>query len=300
MKNMSDEWQARVQRAIERKNKLQSFGLRAFGLIVSTKHGLFAVNVEDSMVTSALLNEGSYADHELDILQSFVSETSDVLVVGPHIGSHAVPLSKKCRNLTAIEANPNTFIYLKANILLNECNNIKLHNLAANDKQEKIKFLLSRENSGGSKRMPLEPHLHYVYDEPETIEIDAVSLDQLLGQNGFDLILMDIEGSEYFALRGMQKILANSKVLAVEFLPHHLIEVANIGPAEFIETIFPHFDWMYLEKSGELVPNEKISDRITSIYDSREGHDLIYFLKDISPAWLKEKFICDLDPKSAG
>jgi FkbM family methyltransferase len=291
--DMAENWQQRAQAAVERKNKLLSFGPNAFGLIVSTKHGFFAVDVEDNFVATALLHEGSYADHEFDMFQSLISETSDVLVVGPHIGSHAVPLSKRCRSLTAIEANPNTFTYLKLNMLLNDCNNMKVYNSAASDKKEKIKFLLSRENSGGSKRAPLEPHLRYVYDEPETIEIDAVSLDQLLGAATFDLIVMDIEGSEYFALKGMQNILERSKTLAVEFLPNHLKDVADVGPRDFIDTILPHFSWMYLEKARSLVSKEKIAERIVGMYDRGERHDLIYFLKDVSSEWLQEKVTDD-------
>jgi len=292
---MSDEWQQRAQRAVERKNRLQSFGPHAFGLIVSTKHGFFAVNVEDNSVTSALLHQGSYADHELDMFESLISQTSDVLVVGPHIGSHAVPLSKRCRSLTAIEANPNTFTYLKANMLLNQCSNMNIYNVAASNKKEKIKFLLSRENSGGSKRVPLEPHLCYVYDDPETVEVDAMPLDQLLGPTAFDLIVMDIEGSEYFALMGMQNILASSKTLAVEFLPNHLKDVADVGPQDFINTILPHFPWMYLEKDRSLVSKDKISERIVSMYDAGENHDLIYFLKDVSSEWLQTIVTDDFD-----
>jgi len=218
-----------------------------------------------------------------------------VLVVGSHIGGHVIPLSKRCHSLTAIEANPNTFAYLKLNMLLNQCNNTKIHNIAASDKEEKIKFLLSRENSGGSKRVPLELHLPYIYDDPEIVEIDAVSLDQFLGRTAFDLIVMDIEGSEYFALKGMQNILASSKTLAVEFLPNHLKHVADVGPKDFIDTILPHFSWMYLEKARSLISKDEISQRIVDMYDRGERHDLIYFLKNVSSEWLQEKVTHNLD-----
>ena len=45
---------------------------------------------------------------------------------------------------------------------------------------------------------------------------------------------MDIEGSEYAALKGMPKAISNCRVLVVEFIPHHLKNVANITPDQFL------------------------------------------------------------------
>ena len=48
----------------------------------------------------------------------------------------------------------------------------------------------------------------YFYDSPEIIKVPAGPLDDVLAGQTFDVILMDVDGSEYFALRGMQTLLA--------------------------------------------------------------------------------------------
>ena len=115
------DFKERAKAAHERKEKLNSFGPHAFGLLVDTHNGFFVVDVEDTSVSGSLLKHGTYADNEFNLFQSFISEKSEVLVVGAHIGSHVVRLAKKCKNVVAIEANPNTFKYLKANLALNAC-----------------------------------------------------------------------------------------------------------------------------------------------------------------------------------
>ncbi|MDB5689675.1 MAG: hypothetical protein JWL91_1551 [Sphingomonas bacterium] len=284
---LPSDWEQRSLRASERRERLMSFGPHAFGLLVDTRNGLFAVDPEDNSVSAALLRDGSYADHELALARSVVSAAGDVLVVGTHIGALAVPLAKSCRELVAIEANPHTFAYLKANMLLNGCTNATLHNLAASERDETIKFLMNRDNSGGSKRMPAFLREHYVYDDPEVIEIDAVPLDRLVGARAFDLIFMDIEGSEYFALKGMQELLGRAGALAVEFLPHHLIDVANVGVDDFIAVVVPHFGYMYVPGTPQLIEGEDIAARLRAMFAAGEQHDGLYFLKTPTAEWMR-------------
>ena len=92
-------------------------------------------------------------------------------------------------------------------------------------------------NSGGSKRVPVNNHYMYTYDNPEVIDVEAHSLDNYLSNTSFDLVLIDIEGSEYFAMRGMKEILTNTKTLIVEFLPHHITNVAGIRLTDFLDNI---------------------------------------------------------------
>ena len=158
------EWEDRALAAAARRARLRSFGPNAYALLVKGKHGIFAVDPEDASVTRHLLDTGEYAEHELALAASFVGPDSDVLVVGTHIGALAVPMSRLCRTMDAVEANPSTVELVGANLRLNDCRNVTLHPVAASDRRGEIKFLLNRENSGGSKRKPLRDQVHYVYE----------------------------------------------------------------------------------------------------------------------------------------
>jgi FkbM family methyltransferase len=124
-----------------------------------------------------------------------------------------IPLSGLCKKVVAIEANPTTFGLLEINLRINDVRNCRALNVAASDRKETLQFIINRTNSGGSKRMPVIRDYRYFYDNPETIQVPAVPLDDLFRDEAIDLIVMDIEGSEYFALKGMQTILSRANVL---------------------------------------------------------------------------------------
>lgn len=266
-----------------------SFGPNVRGLYVESPEGRFILDPEDGFVSAALLRKGVYKDAEYKLMKSIVSKDSDVLIIGAHIGAHAVRISRDCRSLVAVEANPRSFGYLKANFLLNECSNVTAYGVAASDRAEKIRFLVNRENSGGSKRMPLTVHRAYVYDNPETIEVNALPLDALIGPKAFELILMDIEGSEYFALKGMQQILARSKTLSVEFLPHALKNVAAASAGDFLALLLPHFECMYVPGHNRTYPKAEMLGKLETIYQANEDHEGLLFVKGPLPDWLKQR-----------
>jgi FkbM family methyltransferase len=202
-----------------------------------------------------------------------------VLIVGAHIGAIAIPLSQQCGDLTAIEANPDTFQLLETNILLNKANNIKALNVAANDRTESVKFVANRANSGGSKRMPKIKHSMYFYDSPRIVDVPAASLDEFLPLHKFDLVIMDIEGSEYFALKGMQKILQSANALFIEFLPHHLKNVAGVTVTEFLKYISPHFDYLFVPSTLQRTTRQQFLPALQRMYDAGDGDDGLVFSK---------------------
>ena len=257
----------------------QTLGDHLLAMIATTEQGLFAVDPEDRVVGRELLQRGSYGKDEVVRLERYVSPDAGVLVVGAHIGSLVVPLSKKCRDVVAFEANPSTYRLLAINLLLNEVTNCRAVNLAANDVKGTIEFLMSRANSGGSKRVPLIKKAMYYYDKPETVSVEAVRLDDFLEQEGFGLVVMDIEGSEYFALQGMQRILKGSRALAVEFLPHHLKNVSSASVQQFLSLVEPHFSTLTIPSKEVRVERGNFQTTLQRMYDANQGDDGIIFEK---------------------
>ena len=153
---------------IKSKRLRKKLGKNVRAIITESQNGLFAVDPEDLEVGKKILS-GGFAIEEINRLKSYIDSNSKILIVGSHIGSVAIPLSKYCKSVTAIEANPKTFELLMINIELNNANNIKSHNVFANDKKEKVEFLLNTVNSGGSKRKPKNSNFLYEYDNPKDI-----------------------------------------------------------------------------------------------------------------------------------
>ena len=258
---------------------------RAFALVGDTDIGPMAVSIDDMEVSRRLLEQGSWEQAEVQRILKLLCAEDRVLVVGGHIGSLAIPIARHCAELKVIEANPETFRLLRINLLLNHSDNVEALNFAANDTGGSLRFLNSRINSGGAKREPKVARRGYTYDNPEVIEVPAFVLDEKFAGQAFDAVIMDIEGSEYYALKGGQKVLASARMLVVEFLPHHLKYVASVGPREFAELLVPHFGAMYIPGTGRTILRDDIIPTLVQMYERDMEDDGLIFVKD--PAQLE-------------
>ena len=261
---------------LKSKRLRKKLGNNIKAIITNSQNGIFAVDPEDLEVGQKL-RSGGFGLEEISRLKKYIDKDSSVLIVGTHIGSLAIPLSKHCKEITAIEANPKTFELLEINLQLNNIENITPHNIFANDSTEKVEFLLNKVNSGGSKRKPKKSNFLYEYDNPEVIELETHQLDNYLSEHNYDLILLDIEGSEYFAMKGMKEILSNCKTLVVEFLPHHLKNVADIDVDTFISALPGHFTNFQLPDNNQEHNISEVKTVLQKMYDSNTGEDGIIF-----------------------
>ena len=114
---------------------------------------------------------------------------------------------------------------------------------------------------------------------PETVSVEAVRLDDYLEHEGFGLVVMDIEGSEYFALQGMQRILKGSRALAIEFLPHHLKNVSRVSVQQFLSLVEPHFSTLNIPSKDVRVERANFRTALQSMYDADHGDEGIIFEK---------------------
>lgn len=252
-------------------------GPHVSALVVDTLNGRFAIDPEDYELGKILRETGVYGQAELQAIESYLTAESRVLIVGAHIGTLVIPIARRVSQVTAIEANPATYDLLQMNLVLNAVDNCQAINIAASNKTEKLDFLINRTNSGGTKRVPKSKEFIYYYDQPEVRQIQAVSLDDYLTDQNFDLILMDIEGSEYFALLGMQRLLSHAKALMIEFLPHHLKNISGVTVPEFVEAISPHFSRLTIPSQGLVLPHSEFIPRLTAMVASQQGDDGIIF-----------------------
>jgi FkbM family methyltransferase len=254
-------------------------GANTVAIISQNKDGLFATDPEDMGVGQELRKLGAYREDELQRVLSYIGNNDNVLIVGTHVGAMVIPIAKRCKAVAAIEANPDTFALLEMNLRLNDVHNVRAYNIAASDKPETIDFVSSRTNSGGAKRMPKVRDFRYFYDSPQTIAVPAYPLDEHLKDQTFSLVFMDIEGSEYFALKGMQTILANAQTLFVEFLPHHLRNVSGVSPRDFLDLIAPHFEHLQIPNLNSRVTKADFLPALQSMFDQDQHDDGLIFTK---------------------
>ena len=207
------------------------------GAVYNTGQGCFVLDERDQFVCKQLIETGFYGQDEISILKTLCTSSTRMLLLGAHVGTLAVPISKFVGGIVAFEANPSTYQLLQLNLRLNGCTNVTAHNIAADHRNGSLQFVMNTVNSGGSKRLPVHRDPIYFNDDPEVGHVQARRLDDLLVDQIFDVIFMDIEGSEYFALKGMPNLLARASMVVCEFLPHHFFRVAGIAIDDFAECL---------------------------------------------------------------
>jgi FkbM family methyltransferase len=142
-----------------------------------------------------------------------------VIDVGANIGYFTLLFARQVGptgHVYAIEPEPRNFALLQQNIALNGFRNVTALQRAAWHEPSTLTLYLNEENRGD--------HRAYRSEESRAgVTIEAGPLDQLLGDlpRPVDLVKIDIQGSEYNAIRGMAGILARSPRVQVltEFWP---------------------------------------------------------------------------------
>jgi len=144
--------------------------------------------------------------------------------IGCHIGTIALPISKYIKKVSAIEAYPPTFKYLQENIKLNKIKNITSYNVAVGDSENVVYFFdplneRVKNNLGGMhaitnediKKNRLSSNLSSKQYENLMKKFDDLPI------NEFDILLIDVEGREYEAIKGgYKKIKKNKPIIIIE------------------------------------------------------------------------------------
>ncbi len=243
-----------------RRNIIGPYG---YAVLTKSYNGLILVSTSDFVVGWKLAFLGSYNQKNIEYLLTQLTPKSRVLVVGTHVGSLLIPLAKNVELVTGIEANPDTFEFLQLNLKLNNLDNAQIYNFAAGDKQGQIEFYKNTHNSGGSKIKKGTLVADFIYDSPQVILVPMKVLDEELADQNFDMIIMDIEGSEYFAMQGMNNLLEKCQILQLEICPRHIREVARVSNDEFIKPLIKHFNFASIGQ--KIYPKQQFMDLINSI-----------------------------------
>lgn len=221
-----------------RESILSGFGE---GILANTKNGLLIVEAGDFTVGRKLLNKGEYDYAEIQWLRNYLkSESSNVIVVGSHIGSVLIPISKHCKNVIAFEADVKNYTLLTYNLTLNQCDNVTAYNKAVGEKNGRIRIERNLINTGNTSVATSAHKMGSQYSD-----IEMVTLDDAIDLATVDLMIMDIEGYEPQALLGASEVLDKTSMLYIEIAPMHLANFHN-DPLDEMKLLFSKFKHAYL------------------------------------------------------
>lgn len=260
------------------------FGPNAYGVVYSTGNGKIINPVYDVQISMALGNSDGYNLEEINVLLAFLSPASVVYIAGTHVGTLLIPIAKKVNTVVGIEANPDSYRLLEDNILLNNLKNVQVFNCALYNAETTLSFHQGKANSGGSKIKPQNDIYSSRADTTEITDIQARRLDTICTENNLpaaDMLIMDIEGSEYAALQGCPHLLQHCNTLYVEFQPHHLRNVSVVSAQDFFSLISPHFQTMQVMQeivSGttKIYSMPQALEKMLDLYNNDLSVDLLF------------------------
>ena len=260
--------------SLERQKQLGEF---ATAILTETKHGRLLVPAGDMEVGRYLAHGGNYGLAEIEFHLRYLTMESRILVVGTHVGALLVPLAKRVRRVVGIEANPDTFRLLEMNVSLNGLSNVQLYNIAAGNRNGEVDFLMHRCNTGASAIVSgdlAEGKPWARFDEPKIQRLPIRKLDEVIMEPAFDLIIMDVEGAEFDAMQGMERILASSQRLQIEIIPSLVRARSQATAEEFIQLLAKNFATAQLLGQEQEMAIQPTATILGKILQGSEGHDL--------------------------
>jgi len=184
----------------------------------------------------SLWQTGIWEKMETKVVLEYIKKGMVVVDIGANIGYYSLLAARyvgQAGKVYAFEPEPENFAKLVKNIELNCYRNIIGVQKAVSNRNGVAKFLIDAV-------YPTQHRLRNSKDEKDTIEVDVITLDNFFKDKGYkvDLIKMDIEGAEMFALEGMQRILKENTNLVIfsEFSPYFL-KFLGVRPEDYLQKL---------------------------------------------------------------
>lgn len=185
---------------------------------------------------------------------------------GANIGYYSLMASKIVGNtgeVYAFEPVSKNFNRLKENIELNNFTNIQIFKKALSDVNDiDVEIYVGDEKNWGMSSI----YKHERFSSQMEI-VKTITIDSFLQQNQVnkvDVIKLDIEGSELFAIRGMKKCLETHKPIVLTEVNQEILN-ANGDKVSSIYDIFQEFNYFpYKVKDGLTIQriNKPIADNL--------------------------------------
>ena len=184
-----------------------------------------------------VLKRGKIETPEDKFIKKILKVNAVVIDIGAHWGGFSILFGKlvgKGGKVYSFEASRENFKLLKWNICINSLKDVVIpFNLAVGDKNKTVKLKISKTSSGHNsilrKDIPIE----------REEKVNQVRLDDFLNISKVDFIKIDVEGYEYFALKGMENLIKQNNLwLYIEFSPKFMGEKLTQELYEFLSYYF--------------------------------------------------------------
>ena len=138
--------------------------------------------------------ENRYEKEESNLVNTYCDSNDDVLELGSCLGYVASILSKKCNSVISFEANPELKDSLELTKTINNLNNVTFINKLVSNSLKTCEFKTYDNIVAGSADRT--DNGRGWGDSLKNYTIDCIKLNDILGINKVNCLIMDIEGGE--------------------------------------------------------------------------------------------------------
>jgi FkbM family methyltransferase len=212
--------------------------------------GQFAVLTTDTDIPRAILREGSWAPHDIELFQRHIAEGDTVLDVGANFGHHSVVFSKlvgDAGQVVAIEAQRVMHDLLHANAALNGRRNIQPVLCAAGAAPgEAFLYPISYASETNFGSLGIAAKDLTGGERVVVRTVDSIIVEYL-PESRVSFVKIDVQAYELFVLQGMSQTLAQHRpVIFAEIAPSWMLR-AGYSFREIYKLLFAaNYDVMTL------------------------------------------------------
>jgi len=192
-------------------------------------HRVFCVNAfgmpmyvdsRDISLAPHIMRGSVWEDHMTNLIKRLLEPGMTFVDVGANFGWFTLVAAKEVGGqgkVIAVEANPETCDLLTSNVEINGyADRVVSWQKAAWHENASLEFHVMRKHKGSaSVRSEVRDSARAFHDETETIRVDAMRLDDMVGDQMVHMVKIDAEGAEPNVMRGMRGIIERNKDLCV-------------------------------------------------------------------------------------
>jgi FkbM family methyltransferase len=245
------------------------------------------VHAHDVAVSDNLLASGTFEPFETALICELLKPGDVLLDIGANIGYHTVRGARAVGpsgHVISVEPARDNARLLRLNVAENGFANVTVYECAAGEQTGRLHLYEDEENKGDHRAYGIAGRSGY--------EVDVRAVDDILDELQLkpQLVKIDIQGFEYFAIQGLQRYLRSTEkcVLVSEFWSKGL-RAAGVEPSQYIELLKDiGFELHELDELNHVVTPLDTAEGLARLITVERCTNLVC-LKGVSSAELAEK-----------
>jgi len=240
------------------------------------------LNIQDKSIGRPLLMKGSYEQSTSETFVKYLKPDSCVIDIGANIGYYSLLAASQCPRgkVFSFEPDKKNFQMLKTSIVYNGFEAIiQAYNLAVSNANKTIIISdLGNTSNSGARVTSENEDLLKINSAPDAYfeKIEAIQLDTFLTEIRVDIVKIDIEGHEPYAIQGMLNTLKRDQpVIFAELAPSNIKLFSGMEPSDFLQPLLDiGYHISLVQRNGRLIEFSQNIPAVMNYFEQQKTHHI--------------------------